>query len=140
MVECVNPTKLTFDGEVKELQDIIIKSDEKLKDGVPVASKDDVIDALKLVFDPEINVDVYNLGLIYKIEISFDGNVFIEMTLTSPTCPMAEEIPHWVADSVASVEGVGEVEVKLVWAPAWDLSKMSDEARFQLDIADMDLE
>lgn len=140
MVEGVNPTKLTFDGEVKELQDIIVKSGEKLKDGVPVASKDDVIDALKLVFDPEINVDVYNLGLIYKIEISFDGNVFIEMTLTSPTCPMAEEIPHWVADSVASVEGVGEVEVKLVWAPAWDLSKMSDEARFQLDIADMDLE
>ena len=140
MVEGVNPTKLTFDGEVKELQDIIIKSGEKLKDGVPVASKDDVIDALKLVFDPEINVDVYNLGLIYKIEISFDGNVFIEMTLTSPTCPMAEEIPHWVADSVASVEGVGEVEVKLVWAPAWDLSKMSDEARFQLDIADMDFE
>lgn len=140
MVEGVNPTKLTFDGEVKELQDIIIKSGEKLKDGVPVASKDDVIDALKLVFDPEINVDVYNLGLIYKIEISFDGNVFIEMTLTSPTCPMAEEIPHWVADSVSSVEGVGEVEVKLVWAPAWDLSKMSDEARFQLDIADMDLE
>lgn len=140
MVEGVNLTKLTFDGEVKELQDIIIKSGEKLKDGVPVASKDDVIDALKLVFDPEINVDVYNLGLIYKIEISFDGNVFIEMTLTSPTCPMAEEIPHWVADSVASVEGVGEVEVKLVWAPAWDLSKMSDEARFQLDIADMDLE
>ncbi len=140
MVEGVNPTKLTFDGEVKELQDIIIKSGEKLKDGVPVASKDDVIDALKLVFDPEINVDVYNLGLIYKIEISFDGNVFIEMTLTSPTCPMAEEIPHWVADSVASVEGVGEVEVKLVWAPSWDLSKMSDEARFQLDIADMDLE
>lgn len=140
MVEGVNPTKLTFDGEVKELQDIIIKSGEKLKDGVPVASKDDVIDALKLVFDPEINVDVYNLGLIYKIEISFDGNVFIEMTLTSPTCPMAEEIPHWVADSVASVEGVGEVEVKLVWVPAWDLSKMSDEARFQLDIADMDLE
>lgn len=140
MVEGVNPTKLTFDGEVKELQDIIIKSGEKLKDGVPVASKDDVIDALKLVFDPEINVDVYNLGLIYKIEISFDGNVFIEMTLTSPTCPMAEEIPHWVADSVASVEGVGEVEVKLVWAPVWDLSKISDEARFQLDIADMDLE
>ena len=140
MVEGVNPTKLTFDGEVKELQDIIIKSGEKLKDGVPVASKDDVIDALKLVFDPEINVDVYNLGLIYKIEISFDGNVFIEMTLTSPTCPMAEDIPHWVADSVSSVEGVGEVEVKLVWSPVWDLSKMSDEARFQLDIADMDLE
>ena len=118
----------------------LLRLGKKLADGIPVAQKDDVIDAIKLVFDPEINVDVYNLGLIYNIDISFDGDVEIEMTLTSPTCPMAEEIPHWVADSVASVEGVGKVKVKLVWAPAWNLSMMSDEARFQLDIADMDLE
>lgn len=140
MVDAVVPTKLVFDGDVKELEDIEIEVGEKLADGIPVAQKDDVIDAIKLVFDPEINVDVYNLGLIYNIDISFDGDVEIEMTLTSPTCPMAEEIPHWVADSVASVEGVGKVKVKLVWAPAWNLSMMSDEARFQLDIADMDLE
>ena len=140
MVDAVVPTKLVFDGDVKELEDIEIEVGEKLADGILVAQKDDVIDAIKLVFDPEINVDVYNLGLIYNIDISFDGDVEIEMTLTSPTCPMAEEIPHWVADSVASVEGVGKVKVKLVWAPAWNLSMMSDEARFQLDIADMDLE
>ena len=140
MVDAVVPTKLVFDGDVKELEDIEIEVGEKLADGIPVAQKDDVIDAIKLVFDPEINVDVYNLGLIYNIDISFDGDVEIEMTLTSPTCPMAEEIPHWVADSVASVEGVGKVKVKLVWAPVWNLSMMSDEARFQLDIADMDLE
>ena len=140
MVDAVVPTKLVFDGDVKELEDIEIDVGEKLADGILVAQKDDVIDAIKLVFDPEINVDVYNLGLIYNIDISFDGDVEIEMTLTSPTCPMAEEIPHWVADSVASVEGVGKVKVKLVWAPVWNLSMMSDEARFQLDIADMDLE
>ena len=140
MVDAVVPTKLVFDGDVKELEDIEIEVGEKLADGILVAQKDDVIDAIKLVFDPEINVDVYNLGLIYNIDISFDGDVEIEMTLTSPTCPMAEEIPHWVADSVASVEGVGKVKVKLVWAPVWNLSMMSDEARFQLDIADMDLE
>ena len=139
MVEDVKSDKITFDGDVKEISDIEFEIGEELSRFHRVAKKDDVIDALKLVFDPEINVDVYNLGLIYKIEISKRGNVYIEMTLTSPTCPMAEDIPHWVADSVASVEGVGKVKIKLVWEPAWDLSKMTDEARFQLDIADMDL-
>ena len=133
-------SKLTFDGEVKELHDIEVFEGTPLADGVKIAGIEEVIDALKLVFDPEINVDVYNLGLIYKTEISKSGDVYIEMTLTSPTCPMAEEMPHWVAQSVASVDGVGVVHVKLVWDPAWDLSKMTDEAKFQFDIADMDLE
>ena len=133
-------SKLTFDGEVKELHDIEVFEGTPLADGVKIAGIEEVIDALKLVFDPEINVDVYNLGLIYKTEISKNGDVYIEMTLTSPTCPMAEEMPHWVAQSVASVDGVGVVHVKLVWYPAWDLSKMTEEAKFQLDIADMDLE
>ena len=132
--------KLTFDGEVRELHDIEVTEGSPLPPDVKVAGIEEVIDALKLVFDPEINVDVYNLGLIYKTEISKDGDVYIEMTLTSPTCPMAEEMPHWVAQSVASVDGVGVVHVKLVWYPAWDLSKMTEEAKFQLDIADMDLE
>ena len=133
-------SKLTFDGEVKELHDIDVFEGTPLADGVKIAGIEEVIDALKLVFDPEINVDVYNLGLIYKTEISKNGDVYVEMTLTSPTCPMAEEMPHWVAQSVASVDGVGVVHVKLVWYPAWDLSKMTEEAKFQLDIADMDLE
>ncbi len=133
-------SKLTFDGEVKELHDIEVFEGTPLPDGAKVAGIEEVIDALKLVFDPEINVDVYNLGLIYKTEIAENGDVYVEMTLTSPTCPMAEEMPHWVAQSVASVDGVGVVHVKLVWYPAWDLSKMTEEAKFQLDIADMDLE
>lgn len=133
-------SKLIFDGEVKELSDIEVFEGSPLPEGENVAELAEVIDALKLVFDPEINVDVYNLGLIYKTEIQKNGDVYIEMTLTSPTCPMAEEIPHWVADSVASLDGVGVVHVKLVWYPAWDLSKMTEEAKFQLDIADMDLE
>lgn len=133
-------SKLTFDGEVKELHDIEVFEGTTLPERAKVAGIEEVIDALKLVFDPEINVDVYNLGLIYKTEISKNGDVYIEMTLTSPTCPMAEEMPRWVAQSVASVDGVGVVHVKLVWYPAWDLSKMTEEAKFQLDIADMDLE
>lgn len=133
-------SKLTFDGEVKELHDIEVFEGTPLPAGAKVAGIEEVIDALKLVFDPEINVDVYNLGLIYKTEIAENGDVYVEMTLTSPTCPMAEEMPHWVAQSVASVDGVGVVHVKLVWYPAWDLSKMTEEAKFQLDIADMDLE
>ena len=132
--------KIIFDGEVKELPKVEIVEGKKLEDTSFIVSKDDVIDALKLVFDPEINIDVYNLGLIYNIDISPIGDVNIEMTLTSPTCPMAEEIPHWVAESVASLDGVGEVKVNLVWAPAWSLDKLSDEAKFQLDIMDMELE
>ncbi len=132
--------KIIFDGEVKELPKVEIVEGKKLEDTSFIVSKDDVIDALKLVFDPEINIDVYNLGLIYNIDISSIGDVNIEMTLTSPTCPMAEEIPHWVAESVASLDGVGEVKVNLVWDPAWSLDKLSDEAKFQLDIMDMELE
>ena len=132
--------KIIFDGEVKELPKVEIVEGKRLEDTSFIVSKDDVIDALKLVFDPEINIDVYNLGLIYNIDISPIGDVNIEMTLTSPTCPMAEEIPHWVAESVASLDGVGEVKVNLVWAPAWSLDKLSDEAKFQLDIMDMELE
>ncbi|MBR1544322.1 MAG: DUF59 domain-containing protein, partial [Alphaproteobacteria bacterium] len=104
----------------------------------PLKNKDAVIAALQLVFDPEINIDVYNLGLIYNVDLDKKtGNVNIVMTLTSPTCPMADEIPVWVAESVEGIDGVGEVEVKVVWYPAWDLSKLSEEAKFQMEIADI---
>lgn len=132
--------KIIFDGEVKEIPEVKIVAGKPLQDTSFIASKDDVIDALKLVFDPEINIDVFNLGLIYKIDISPIGDVYIDMTLTSPTCPMAEEIPHWVADSVASLDGVGFVHVNLVWKPSWNLQMLSDDAKFQLDIMDMELE
>lgn len=132
--------KIVIDGDVKEIQDVIVHRGEPLgPKQKPLKKKDAIIDALKLIFDPEINVDVYNLGLIYNIDLQKNGNVNIVMTLTAPTCPMADEIPVWVAESVSSVEGVGAVEVHVVWSPAWDLSKMSEEAKFQLEIADLDL-
>ncbi|MDR0448853.1 MAG: iron-sulfur cluster assembly protein [Rickettsiales bacterium] len=93
----------------------------------------EIINAIKQVYDPEIPVNLYDLGLIYKIDIK-DGGVLVEMTLTSPTCPMAEELPEWVKQAVLKVPGVQDAEVKLVWEPAWNLDMMSDAARFQLDL------
>lgn len=93
----------------------------------------DIITAIKNVYDPEIPVDVYNLGLIYKIDINGDS-VNIDMTLTSPNCPMADELPVWVEDAVMKVPGVKSAKVNLVWQPAWNLDMMSEEARFQLDL------
>ena len=134
-----NKDKIIVDSDVKEIEDILVVRGKPLsRFRRAIKKKDNIIDALKLVFDPEISVDVYNLGLIYDIEILKNGDVNIVMTLTSPTCPMADEIPVWVADSVASVEGVGVVNVKVVWDPVWDLSKMSEEAKFQMEIADLD--
>ncbi|MEQ8584907.1 MAG: SUF system Fe-S cluster assembly protein [Thalassobaculaceae bacterium] len=93
-----------------------------------------VIEALKTVHDPEIPVNLYDLGLIYDIERFDDGTVKIEMTLTAPACPVAGEMPKMVADAVAKAEGVGEVEVSLVWDPPWTKARMSEEARLLLDM------
>ncbi|MDR2685949.1 MAG: iron-sulfur cluster assembly protein [Rickettsiales bacterium] len=94
----------------------------------------DIINAIKNVYDPEIPVNVYDLGLIYKIDIN-GANVNVDMTLTSPSCPMAEEIPVMVRMAVLGVKGVDKADVKIVWEPAWNLDMMSDEARFQLDLS-----
>jgi FeS assembly SUF system protein len=94
----------------------------------------DLVSALKTVFDPEIPVDIYELGLIYKIDVDDDRNIGIEMTLTAPGCPVAGEMPGWVENAVASVPGVGQVDVKLVFEPPWDMSRMSDEARLALNM------
>jgi len=95
---------------------------------------DDVIAALKTVYDPEIPSDIYELGLVYKIDIADDRAVTIEMTLTTPNCPSAQELPTMVENAVASVPGVGEVKVNIVWDPPWDPSRMSDEARAVLNM------
>ena len=92
----------------------------------------DIVAALKTVYDPEIPADVYELGLIYKIDIDDDRNVAVEMTLTSPGCPVAGEMPTWVENAVASVAGVGVVTVKLTFDPPWDKDRMSDEAKLLL--------
>jgi FeS assembly SUF system protein len=95
---------------------------------------DDIIAALKTVYDPEIPSDIYELGLIYKIDVADDRAVAIEMTLTTPNCPSAQELPTMVENAVASVPGVGQVKVDIVWDPPWDPSRMSDEARAVLNM------
>ena len=95
---------------------------------------DDIVAALKTVYDPEIPADIYELGLIYKVDIADDRGVTVDMTLTTPNCPSAAELPHMVEDAVTSVQGVREVKVNLVWDPPWDPSRMSDEARLVLNM------
>jgi FeS assembly SUF system protein len=93
---------------------------------------DSVIEALKSIYDPEIPVDIYELGLIYDVAISEDGDAVVTMTLTTPHCPVAESMPAEVEMRVLSVPGIRDAEVKLVWDPPWDPSKMTDEARLEL--------
>lgn len=98
--------------------------------------REDIINELKKVYDPEIPVNIWDLGLIYNIAINPD-NVVIEMTFTSPTCPMMEDIVGQIKTNVETVTDGKPVDVKLVWEPAWDLSKMSDSARIELDLTEM---
>ena len=95
---------------------------------------DEIVNALKTVYDPEIPADIYELGLIYKIDIADDRAVTVDMTLTTPNCPSAQELPNMVENAVASVPGVGPVKVNVVWDPPWEPSRMSDEARVVLNM------
>lgn len=95
---------------------------------------DDIVAALKTVYDPEIPADIYELGLIYRVDIADDRTTTVDMTLTTPNCPSAQELPAMVENAVASVPGVGEVKVNIVWDPPWDQSRMSDEARASLNM------
>lgn len=95
---------------------------------------DDIVAALKTVYDPEIPADIYELGLIYKVDIKDDRSVDVDMTLTTPNCPAAADLPMMVENAVASVPGVGPVKVQVVWDPPWDQSRMSDEARVVLNM------
>lgn len=95
---------------------------------------DDIVGALKTVYDPEIPVDIYELGLIYKVDIADDRSVAVEMTLTTPNCPAAAELPGMVENAVASVAGVGGVTVDITFDPPWDQGRMSEEARATLNL------
>ena len=95
---------------------------------------DEIVGALKTVYDPEIPADIYELGLIYKVDIEDDRSVKVEMTLTTPNCPSAAELPVMVETAVASVPGVSGAKVDIVWDPPWDPSRMSDEARTVLNM------
>ncbi|TVQ57849.1 MAG: SUF system Fe-S cluster assembly protein [Rhodobacteraceae bacterium] len=93
---------------------------------------DSITEALRTVFDPEIPVNIYDLGLVYRIEIDAESNVRVDMTLTAPGCPVAGEMPGWVADAVLAAPGVKTVDVQLVWEPPWGMDRMSDEAKLEL--------
>jgi FeS assembly SUF system protein len=95
---------------------------------------EEIVQALKTVYDPEIPADIYELGLIYRIDIADDRSVALDMTLTTPNCPSAQELPLMVENAVAAVPGVGPVNVAVVWEPPWDPSRMSDEARLVLNM------
>ena len=96
--------------------------------------KEKIISEIKKIYDPEIPVNIYELGLIYKIEINETNKVYVEMTLTSPNCPVAESLPKMVKDNILSVEGVSDVDLKLVWSPPWTKDKMSEAAKLELNL------
>ncbi|MEO0959738.1 MAG: SUF system Fe-S cluster assembly protein [Pseudomonadota bacterium] len=95
---------------------------------------DEVVEACRSVFDPEIPVNIYDLGLIYSIRIDEETNISVDMTLTAPGCPVAGEMPGWLADAIEPLPGVKSVQVQLVWEPPWGLDKLSDEARLELGL------
>ncbi len=98
------------------------------------AEMNDIIESLKTVYDPELPINIYDLGLIYEIKQEDNGNLHIDMSLTAPGCPVAEILPQQVADAAAMVEGIGKVEVEVVWEPAWSLDRLSEEARLMLEM------
>jgi FeS assembly SUF system protein len=99
---------------------------------VAIELEDKIVTMLKTIYDPEIPVDIYELGLIYEVKIDKENNVAIDMTLTSPNCPVAESLPKEVEDKVASVEGVTSAKVNIVFDPSWDKDMMSEEAKLEL--------
>jgi FeS assembly SUF system protein len=103
-----------------------------LQPGQPAADRLAVENAIRQVHDPEIPVNIYDLGLIYSLDIHDDGSVAVEMTLTAPACPVAGEMPQQVAEAVAEAEGVGEVQVTLTWDPPWTPERMSEDAKLAL--------
>ena len=93
-----------------------------------------VINEIKKIFDPEIPVNIYELGLIYKVEVDKESKVNIDMTLTSPNCPVAESLPNQVKENIMKVDGVSDVDLKVVWEPPWDKDKMSEAAKLELNL------
>jgi len=106
----------------------------ELEAGKSKAKMVDIIELLKTITDPEIPINIYDMGLIYKIDQKDNADLYVEMTLTAPTCPIAGVIPQQVADALAALEGVGKVEVRLVWEPAWTPEKLSDDARELMEL------
>ena len=115
-------------------EEYVATSGEALPEGALLAARDDIVDALKTVSDPEIPINIYDMGFVYDIRQLNNGNVEIDMTLTAPTCPVAGILPQQAADAVAALCGVGQVTFKVVWEPAWTPDKMSEDARAVLEM------
>jgi FeS assembly SUF system protein len=114
--------------------DIIAERPSSIPPDEMARLSEEIVQALKTVYDPEIPADIYELGLIYKVDVDDDRVVKVDMTLTTPNCPSAAELPAMVENAVASVQGVREAKVNIVWDPPWDPSRMSDEARAVLNM------
>ncbi len=110
------------------------KAETAIPEGELEQLTQDIVAALKTVYDPEIPVDIYELGLIYRVDINDNREVDIEMTLTAPGCPVAGDMPSWVENAVAAVRGVSATRVQMVFSPPWEPSRMSDEARIALNM------
>ena len=123
------------DEPIRKRDDVEIESKAtSLPEGELTRMTDDIVAALKTVYDPEIPADIYELGLIYRVDVADDRSVTVDMTLTTPNCPSAQELPLMVEGAVSMVAGVGDVKVNVVWDPPWDQSRMSDEARAVLNM------
>ena len=136
-IEKINQTEadLLRAMEIQEqMKDFVATAGQSKPADEKTASEADVVEALKTVCDPEIMINVYDMGLIYNIEIRDNGDVFIAMTLTAPGCQVAGILPQQVADAVALVEGTGKVEVRIVWEPAWTMERLSDDARAMIEL------
>ncbi|MBS4772453.1 MAG: DUF59 domain-containing protein [Proteobacteria bacterium] len=122
-------------GLTEPVQDYVAYAGSRLADGTTkFASREEIIEALKTVSDPEIMINIWDLGLVYKISQKENGDVYIEMTVTAPTCPVAGILPQQAADAVARLDGVGVVEVKIVWEPAWTIENLSEEAKAMIEL------
>ncbi len=122
------------DAAPTELPEYIAYAGTVLAQGAEKAKMFDIVEKIRTISDPEIPLNVYDMGLIYKIDQRDNGDIYIEMTVTAPTCPIAGELPQQVADALTEVAGTGRIEVKIVWEPAWTPERMTDEAKEMLEL------
>ena len=122
------------DAAPTELPEYIAYAGTELAQGVEKAKMFDIVEKIRTISDPESPLNVYDMGLIYKIDQRDNGDIYIEMTVTAPTCPIAGELPQQVADALTEVAGTGRIEVKIVWEPAWTPERMTDEAKEMLEL------
>ena len=135
---------LIDDNEIQLLEAMSIADEElpvykayagkELSSDIKPAKMYDIVEAIKTVYDPEIPINIYDLGLIYKINQADNGDIHIDMSLTAPGCPVAGILPQQVADAVATIDGTGLIEVEIVWEPAWSLDRLSEDARMMLEM------